>query len=133
MGVESLKKSLLESIHRKKPKGRKMTTEENMMRFPITRKAWLQAGMIFSGIAIPCDKTTADGGTIRSEKVLKFNRKAMRQLNKPTLEKVDPRMIGSDDRMRFKVGKPGSKERVDALALQYASLVDDEMSPFEGD
>lgn len=108
-----------------------MTTEEIMMQFPITRKAWKQAGMIFSGIAIPCEKTTADGGTIRSEKVLKFNRKAMRELNKRTEEKVDPRFGGGEDRMRFKVGKPGSKERVDALALQYASLSEDEMSPFE--
>jgi hypothetical protein len=110
-----------------------MTTEEIMMQFPITRKAWKQAGLIWSGIAIPCDKSTVDGGTIRSEKVLKFNRKALRELNKPTLEKVDPRYGGGEDRMRFKVGKPGSKERVDALALQYASLADDEMSPFEGD
>jgi hypothetical protein len=57
----------------------------------------------------------------------------MREMVKRTGEKVDPRLIGGEDRMRFKVGKPGSKERVDALALQYASLADDEMSPFEGD
>lgn len=110
-----------------------MDIETEMMRFPITRKAWKQAGMIFSGIAIPCDKTTADGGTIRSEKVLKFNRKTMRELNKRSEEKVDPRYVGGEDRMRFKVGKPGSRERVDALTLQYASLAEDEMSPFEGD
>ena len=85
----------------------------------------------FLGIAIPCDKSTADGGTIRSEKVLKFNRSALRQIGKRKVEKVDPRVIGTDDRMRFKVGKPGSTERVKALALQYASLADDEMSPFE--
>ena len=36
---------------------------------------------IFVGIAIPCSKSTADGGTIRSEKVLKFNKKALRNLN----------------------------------------------------
>jgi hypothetical protein len=110
-----------------------MTTEEIMMSFPITRKAWKQAGLIFSGIAIPCDKTTVDGGTIRSEKVIKFNRKAMRELNKRTEEKVDPRFGGGEDGMRFKVGKPGSRERLDALVLQYASLADDEMSPFVGD
>lgn len=85
----------------------------------------------FAGIAIPCDKTTADGGTIRSEKVLKFNRKALRNIGKRKVEKVDPRYSGGSDLMRFKVGKPGSRERVDALALQYASLSDDEMSPFE--
>jgi hypothetical protein len=108
-----------------------MDTETMMMQFPITRKAWIQAGKIFQGIAIPCDKRTVDGGTIRSEKVLKFNRKAMRQLNKISANKVDPRYKGGDDLMRFKVGKPGSKERIDALALQYASLAEDEMSPFE--
>lgn len=104
-----------------------------MKKFAIIEKAKRQAFLCFSGIAIPCDKSTADGSMIRSEKVLKFNRKAMRQLSKITVEKVDPRLIGGEDRMRFKVGKPGSQERIDALALQYASLSDDEMSPFEGD
>lgn len=104
-----------------------------MKKFAIIEKAKRQAFLCFSGIAIPCDKSTADGSVIRSEKVLKFNRKAMRELSKRTVEKVDPRLIGGEDRMRFKVGKPGSQERLDALALQYASLADDEMSPFEGD
>lgn len=99
----------------------------------IVRDAEKVARMCFLGIAIPCDKRTADGGTIRSEKVLKFNRKTMRELNKRSEEKVDPRYVGGEDRMRFKVGKPGSRERVDALTLQYASLAEDEMSPFEGD
>ena len=110
-----------------------MDTETMMMQFPITRKAWIQAGKIFQGIAIPCDKRTVDGGTIRSEKVLKFNRKAMRQLNKISADRVDPRYKGGDDLMRFKVGKPGSKERIDALAAQYASLAEEEISPFLGD
>jgi hypothetical protein len=105
-----------------------MTTEEMMMQFPITRKAWQTAGMIFQGIAIPCDKRTADGGTIRSEKVLKFNRKAMRQLNKGTVEKVDPRYKGGDDLMIVKVGKPGSEERKKALIEFYAN--NPETSPF---
>ena len=100
------------------------------MSFPIIENAKRQAFLCFKGIAIPCDKTTADGGTIRSEKVLKFNRKAMRELSKRTLDKVDSRLVGGQDNMRFKVGKPGSRERVDALALQYASLSEDEMSPF---
>ena len=102
-----------------------------MTKFAIIENAKRQAFLCFSGIAIPCDKKTADGGTIRSEKVLKFNRKAMREMVKRTVEKVDPRLIGGEDRMRFKVGKPGSKERVDALVLQYASLAEEEMSPFE--
>lgn len=107
-----------------------MTIEQEMNRFPITRKAWRTAGLIFHGIAIPCDKSTADGGTIRSEKILKFNRTALRELNKPTVEKVDPRYKGGDDLMIVKVGKPGSRERIEALAVQYASLTEDEMSPF---
>jgi len=100
------------------------------MKFPIIERAKRQAFLCFSGIAIPCDKSTADGGVIRSEKVLKFNRKAMRTLSKVSEDKVDPRYVGGQDRMRFKVGKPGSRERIDALALQYASLAEDEMSPF---
>jgi hypothetical protein len=102
-----------------------------MTKFAIIENAKRQAFLCFSGIAIPCDKKTADGGMIRSEKVLKFNRSAMREMVKRTVEKVDPRFVGGEDRMRFKVGKPGSRERVDALALQYASLADEEMSPFE--
>jgi hypothetical protein len=109
-----------------------MTTEEIMMQFPITRKAWKQAGLIFSGMAIPCDKTTVEGGTIRSEKVMKFNRKAMRELNKNSVEKVDPRYKGGDDLMIVKVGKPGCDERKAALAEQYAAILacNEEVSPF---
>ena len=109
-----------------------MTTEEIMMSFPITRKAWKQAGMVFSGMAIPCDKTTVEGGTIRSEKVIKFNRKAMSELNKNSVEKVDPRYKGGDDLMIVRVGKPGSDERKAALAEQYAAILscDEEISPF---
>lgn len=109
-----------------------MTTETMMLQFPITRKAWIQAGTIWKGIAIPCKKSTVDGEQIDSEKVEKFNRKAMRQLNKPTAEKVDPRLIGGDDTMIVKVGKPGSRERLDALAEQYAAIMahGEEISPF---
>jgi len=103
------------------------------MKFEIIENAKRQAFLCFSGIAIPCDKTTADGGTVRSEKILKFNRKAMRTLAKRTLAKADPRLVGGEDRMRFKVGKPGSPERVAALAAQYASLAEEETSPFVGD
>jgi hypothetical protein len=99
-------------------------------KFKIIEDAKRQARMCFLGIAIPCDKTTADGSTIRSEKVLKFNRKALRNIGKKNVDKVDSRLVGGDDTMRFPVGKPGSKERVEALILQYASLAEDEMSPF---
>jgi len=120
-------------------------------KFPIIENAKRQARMIFKGIAIPMlveipdDRIIEDedafyvygvnGGKryVVSEKVLKFNRTALKNIVKRKVTKVDPRIVGGEDTMRFKVGKPGSKERVDALALQYASLADDEMSPFEGD
>jgi hypothetical protein len=103
--------------------------------FPIIEKAKRQAYLCFSGIAIPCDKTTADGGTIRSEKVLKFNRKAMRETAVEKVEKVDPRYSGGEDTMILKVGKPGSDERKAALAEQYAAILasGEEVSPFGWD
>lgn len=110
-----------------------MSTETIMMQFPITRKAWMQAGTIWKGIAIPCTKSTVEGEYIDSEKVLKFNRAKLKQLNKGTTAKADPRLVGGEDNMRFKVGKPGSKERVEALIAQYASLSEEEISPFVGD
>lgn len=100
------------------------------MTFPIIENAKRQAFLAFSGIAIPCDKSTVDGGTIRSEKVLKFNRKAMRELSKNKDNKINHRLIGGQDNMRFKIGKPGSPERINALILQYESLGKDEQSPF---
>jgi len=105
------------------------------MKFEIIENAKRQAFLCCKGIAIPHQPSLASGvyGPIRSEKVLKFNRKAMRTLAKRTLEKADPRLVGGEDRMRFKVGKPGSTERVAALAAQYASLAEEEVSPFVGD
>ena len=102
------------------------------MSFPIIEKAKRQAYLCFSGIAIPCDKRTVDGGTIRSEKVLKFNRSAMRDSVKVVAEKVDPRMSGGEDTMIVKVGKPGSRERVEALRSQYEAIaaMGEEVSPF---
>ena len=103
-----------------------------MSRFPITRKAWNQASSVWKGIAIPCQKTTSDGGMVQSEKVLKFSRSGLRELRIKS-PKADPRLIGGEDHMRFPVGKPGSPERVVALAAQYASLSEEETSPFEGE
>lgn len=102
------------------------------MRFPIIENAKRQAYLCFVGLAIPCDKTTADGGTIRSEKVLKFNRSAMRDSVKDKGERVDPRMSGGQDTMIVKVGKPGSRERVEALRSQYEATLTmgEEISPF---
>jgi len=113
---------LLESI---------ITRRKEMTKFAIIENAKRQARMCFVGIAIPYQPSLANGeyGPIRSEKILKFNRKALRKMGKIKVEKVDPRFNGGEDRMRFKVGKPGSRERVEALALQYGSLADDEMSP----
>lgn len=100
--------------------------------FTMIRNAKRQARMCFLGIAIPCDKTTADGGTIRSEKVLKFNRTALRNIGKRKVEKVDPRYNGGEDTMILPVGKPGSKERVEALRFQYEAVIANgqEVSPF---
>ena len=109
-----------------------MSTEKMMSQFPITRKAWNQVSAVWKGIAIPCQKTTADGGMVQSEKVLKFSRSGLRELRIKS-PKADPRLIGGEDRMRFPVGKPGSPERVAALAAQYASLAEEETSPFEGE
>ena len=102
-------------------------------KFPIIEQYKRTVRGIFYGMAIPCDKRTADGGTIRSEKVLKFNRSALRKIGKRKVEKVDPRIVGNEDHMIFPVGKPGSPERVAALAAQYASLSEEEISPFRGD
>jgi hypothetical protein len=102
------------------------------MTFPIIENAKRQAYLCFSGIAIPCDKSTADGGTVRSEKVLKFNRRAMRETVAEKAEKVDPRYGGGEDTMIVKVGKPGSRERVEALRSQYDAIaaMGEEVSPF---
>ena len=99
-------------------------------KYPIIENAKIQARMCFLGIAIPTEVKNIDGEMVQVEKVLKFNRKALRRLGKVRVAKADPRLIGGEDTMRFRVGKPGSRERVDALAAQYASLADDETSPF---
>lgn len=90
-------------------------------KFKIIEDAKMQARMIFLGIAIPYQPSTADGvyGPIRSEKVLKFNRAALRKGSKTKMVKADPRMVGGEDRMKGKVGKPGSRERVEALRAIY--------------
>lgn len=102
--------------------------------FTMIRNAKRQARMCFLGIAIPHQPSLADGvyGPICSEKVLKFNRKALRRDDSVKVEKVDPRYNGGDDTMIVKIGKPGSRERVDALVSQYAAIMacGEEVSPF---
>lgn len=90
-------------------------------KFKIIEDAKRQARMCFLGIAIPHQPSTADGvyGPIRSEKVIKFNRGALRNAGKMKKEKVDPRLVGGSDLMVDKVGKPGSKDRVEALRAFY--------------
>lgn len=56
-----------------------MTQQEWNQKF--IREAEASLAECFVGIAIPCQKSTADGGTIASEKVLKFNRKAFKNLD----------------------------------------------------
>lgn len=106
-----------------------------MATYPILAAARRQARMLFVGIAIPQQPTLADGvyGPIRSEKVLRFNRKALRNAGRVKADKVNSRFRGGDDNMIVPVGKPGSRERVEALAAQYAELADREASPFGGD
>lgn len=105
------------------------------MRKPqVVRDAERAARMCFVGIAIPHQPSLADGvyGPIRSEKILKFNRTALRNIGKNKVEKVDPRYNGGDDTMIVPVGKPGSRERVEALRSQYTAIIhsNEEVSPF---
>jgi hypothetical protein len=119
------------------------------MKFKIIEDAKRQARMCFKGIAftmlveIPDDKVvegedayyvySVDGEKryLVTEKVVKFNRTALKNMGKRKVEKVDPRMIGGEDKMIVKVGKPGSRERIEELAKQYSVVSKFEMSPFE--
>lgn len=102
------------------------------MKPTIVKTAERVARSCFLGIAIPHQpKLSKDTfGPIKSEKILKFSRKALIHGIASKRMAVDPRIIGSQDNMRFKVGKPGSKDRVEALVSQYASLAENETSPF---
>ena len=92
-------------------------TEQLMRQYPILSAAWDECSMIWKGVE--------QDGTIH-----KFNRKAMRKIVKDEQAKVDDRFIGGSDHMINPVGKPGSNERLLALALQYATLTEQEQSPF---
>jgi hypothetical protein len=117
-------------------------------KFPIIENAKRQARMIFKGIALPMlveipDSQVIEGVDyeygvndkkryVRTEKVVKFNRSALRNGGVDKVEKVDPRYNGGDDTMIVKVGKPGSRERVEALRSQYEAIdaMGEEISPF---
>jgi hypothetical protein len=115
-------------------------------KYPIIENAKRQARMIFKGIAVPMlveipdDRITEDtdyvyGVTdqkryVVSEKVIKFNRTALKNLGKTRKEKADPRYVGGEDTMIVPVGKPGSRERVEELTKQYGAVAHLELSPF---
>jgi hypothetical protein len=116
-----------------------MSTQENdrpkrekkmKTKFPIIQAAKRQARLCFLGMAIPTEVKDIDGEMIQVEKVLKFNRTALKNMGKSKMEKVDPRMIGSEDTMIVPVGKPGSRERVEELTKQYGVVAHLEISPF---
>lgn len=103
-----------------------------MVKPKIVRDAERVARMVFVGIAIPCEVSTVEGGVIQGEKILRFNRKALRNIGKRKADKVNSRFKGGDDGMIDPVGKPGSRERIEALAVRYSAIVADgsEVSPF---
>jgi hypothetical protein len=100
-------------------------------KFPMIEKAKRQARLCFLGIAIPTVVKSIDGEMVQVEKVIKFNRTALKNMGKSKTENVDPRFIGGDDNMIVKVGKPGSRERVEELAKQYSVATRHEISPFK--
>jgi hypothetical protein len=108
-------------------------------KFPIIENAKRQARMLFVGIAIPHQPSVADGvyTPIRSEKILKFNRKALGKVGKVKKVKSNPRFNGGKDTMIIPVGLPGSRERVEAMRTQYEAVesLKEEVSIFswEGD
>lgn len=122
-----------------------------MAKYAIIENAKRQIRSVFVGIAVPTvveipDSQVVDGVDyvygvsdrkryLATEKVLKFNRSALRNSGKVKVERVDPRVLGDDDSMIVKIGKPGSRERVEALASQYAAIAatGEELSPFGWD
>jgi hypothetical protein len=59
----------------------------------------------------------------------------LKNVGKRKVEKADPRYNGGEDTMILKVGKPGSRERVEALRSQYEAIAanNEEVSPFSWD
>ena len=115
-------------------------------KFAIIENAKRQARMIFKGIAIPMlveipdDRITEDTDYVYgvddqkrylvTDKVIKFNRTALKNIGKARKEKADPRYVGGQDTMIVPVGKPGSRERVEELTKQYGEVAHLEISPF---
>ena len=115
-------------------------------KFPIIENAKRQARMIFKGIAVPMlveihDDKVVDGVDyvygvtdqkryVVTEKVIKFNRTSLKNIDKVRKQKTDPRYVGGQDTMIVPVGKPGSRERVEELTKQYGVVAHLEISPF---
>jgi hypothetical protein len=103
-----------------------------MEKFPIVEEFKRTVRGIFVGMAhpilveIPDDRVIEDVDYVYgvsdqkrylvSEKVQKFNRKAMRRLKKVKIEKADPRVVGTQDTMIIPVGKPGSTKQSPLVA-----------------
>lgn len=115
-------------------------------KFPIVENAKRQVRMIFKGISVPMlveirDDKVVDGVDyvygvtdqkryVVTEKVLKFNRTALKNMGNAIKEKTDPRYMGGHDTMIVPVGKPGSRERIEELTKQYGAVEHLEISPF---
>ena len=99
-------------------------------KFKIIEDAKRQARMCMLGIAVPTQVKDIDGQMIQVEKVLKFNRTALKNIGKARKEKADPRYVGGQDTMIVPVGKPGSRERIEELTKQYGAVAHLEISPF---
>ena len=99
-------------------------------KFKIIEDAKRQARMCMLGIAFPTQVKNIDGQMIQVERVDKFNRKALRNLDKSDKDKTDPRYLGGEDTMIVAVGKPGSPDRVEELTKQYGVVERLEISPW---
>ena len=97
--------------------------EKMIQKHKILRDAWNQLDDIFVGVAIPCEKSTAGGETINSEKVLKFAKMSRKRgrIN----ERLPPT---TGDNANHMEGTPGSRTRLEAYAKHYDKTV--ETSPF---
>lgn len=76
-----------------------------------------QLDRIFYGMAFHCVKSTADGGQINSEKVLKFSRSAMREMRE------------EEDKQRRK--REHANRYAKLVAFYTPENIANELSPFE--
>ena len=97
--------------------------EKMIQKHKILRDAWNQCSDIWAGIAIPCDVSTAGGDTVRSEKVIKFQKQSRKRGN---VNERLPNTMG--DNAKHMAGTPGSRARIDAYREHYENSV--EATPF---